>query len=477
MSTTKCRCYIDIIANHSGVTGSNFLLYVKLPDGREITGIVDLGLFQEKKWEIYNSKLLFKPSEIDFALVTHVHVDHIGRLPLLAKYNYLGKVYCSEDTAKLLPIALYDSQKVLRTKAKRNNWKSVYDEQDVMKICKSIVGMPYNEPFMVHENVRVTLLYNGHLQGAAMILVQIVDDSGKAYINMLFTGDYCPKNMFFDVLPVPQWVRNLPITIICESTYGDIDAKQQVKCFCSNIKKSVENGDSILIPAFSLGRVQEILYTLKSMQENDSLKKSIPIYLDGNLAVKYTRLFKSGCLCLNEKGADFLPENFQIIGNGVREEIMRSKNQKIIVTTSGMGSYGPAQSYIPYFLGRTKSLIHFTGYCAEGTFGRKLIDTRENEFVTSGDGGGTLAIKRSRVESTSEFSAHAKADQLIKLLKKFNNLNSVILNHGAEEVKLKFAKRVFEEVECSKVGIINREEGFRIGQYGIVKNLNLDLRA
>ena len=474
MSGTKCRCYIDLFAAHSEVTGSNFLLVIKLPDGKQVKGVVDCGVFQEKEWESNNTKLLFDPKTVDFVLVTHAHADHVGRLPLLVKEGYSGKIFCTEDTARILPNALFDSCKVLDTKYKRNNMASIYESQHVSQTLTMLEPKSMNDPFMVHENVRVTMLSNGHIQGACMLLVQIMDYE-EEYINLLFTGDYNNKNIFFDVLPIPQWVRNLPITIITESTYGDTDMPAE-KCFEKNVFEATQKGSSVLIPAFSLGRVQEVLYMLKCMQDSGKLSTKITVHLDGTLAVKYTQLYKSGALNVSPEMKEFLPANFQFVGKVNREEYASRGGQKIIVTTSGMGTYGPAQTYIPYYLGRERALIHFTGYCAEGTYGRKLKDAKENEFIVSGDGGGILALKRAKVEFTSEFSAHAKAGTLIKLLKKFKNAKSILINHGETQTKLGFAKRVYSEVECKKVAIIDRKEGFRIGEYGIVKPLNTDLK-
>lgn len=474
MSGTKCRCYVDLFAAHSEVTGSNFLLVIKLPDGRQVKGVVDCGVFQEKEWENNNMKLLFDPKTVDFVLVTHAHADHVGRLPLLIKEGYQGKIYCTEDTAKILPHALFDSCKVLANRYKRNNMASIYEEQHVAQALTMLMPEPMNESFMVHDNVRVTMLSNGHIQGACMLLVQIMDYK-EGYLNLLFTGDYNDKNTFFDVLPIPQWVRNLPLTIITESTYGDTDVPPE-KCFEKNIIEATQKGFSILIPAFSLGRVQEVLYMLKCMQQSGKLNSDITVHLDGTLAIKYTQLYKSGALHINPDMKDFLPYKFLFVGKVNREEYASHGGQKIIVTTSGMGTYGPAQTYIPYYLGKERALIHFTGYCAEGTYGRKLKDAKQNEFIFSGDGGGILALKRAQVEFTSEFSAHAKAGTLIKLLKKFKNTKSILINHGEADTKIAFAKKVYSELECKKVAIINREEGFRIGEYGIIKPLNTDLK-
>lgn len=475
MCTTKCRTYVELYAAHSGVTGSNFRMEIHLEDGRIIRGIIDLGVYQEKLYEHLNNQLIFNPSEIDFVLVTHCHVDHVARLPMLAKGDYKGKIYMTPDSSKLMPSVLNDSCKVLKTKARRKNINQLYDEKDVSETLKMIEAKDYGEAFMPHENVRVMFLRNGHLQGAAMILIRVYNVSET--VNILFTGDYSKKNTFFSVGELPKWIKELPLTVICESTYGDTESSSVIRCYKKNIIKAAKEGYSIMSPAFSLGRTQELLYNYTQYQISGELDPSIPIYIDGKIGIGYTEMYRNGILAIDPKAKKFIPNNSHYVGNGIREDLLNSKKQKIIISSSGMGTYGPAQLYIPEFLPRKKMLIHFTGYCAEGTYGRRIMDTPQGEMVTSGENdSGVVAIKNCRVEFTSEFSAHAKADELEKFLKQFTNLHAIILNHGAPETKKRFAKRLYEKFEDTNIAIIGREVGFRIGRHGIIRTLNVDMR-
>ena len=163
---------------------------------------------------------------------------------------------------------------------------------------------------------------------------------------------------------------------------------------------------------------------------------------------------------------DFMPPKVVYVDKTMRNSILQDKDScKIIVTTSGMGSFGPAQAYIPAYIDNENALIHFTGYTVEGTLGRRLKDTPKGEIVEiRGVGYRRLA----KVEYTSEFSAHAKADELIEFLQKFNHLNLVLLNHGEQPVKEMFAKRVMDEVNPKNVGILGRQYFFRINPYGLV---------
>lgn len=463
----KERFYADIMAMHPEVTGSCHLVIAKLPDGETIQFVVDCGLFQEREYEELNEALPFNPENVEFCLVTHNHVDHTGRLPFMVKQGFKQKIYATETTCKLLPLALYDSHKVLKDVAKRKNHKCLYAEGDVNNTIQLLRPCKYNETVEINENVRVTFLNNGHLIGAAVILVQI---SYPKYedINLLFTGDYHCKNMFFDVNPIPDWILNLPLTVIQESTYGDMDTSEMNKCFKENVLKCIKSDGSVVATVFSLGRSQEILYELKNMQQDEMLDSEVPIYFDGKLAIRYTELYLKDGLEIKSEMRDFLPENLIFVDKANRNEVLEDTGKKIILTTSGMGSYGPAQLYIPEYITRKNALIHFTGYTAEGTLGHRLKSTEIGEVVEIG---GLLVKKRAQVEYTTEYSAHAKADEMIAFLRQFKNLKLVLVNHGETDVKDVFAERILEEVETKKVGLLGREYFFRVNPYGLVKTL------
>ena len=167
----------------------------------------------------------------------------------------------------------------------------------------------------------------------------------------------------------------------------------------------------------------------------------------------------------------FLPENVNFIFDSeTRSSVIADMHSKIIVTTSGMGSYGPAQEYISKLISSSNALIHFTGYTAEGTLGRRLKDTEINQDVRIGS---LMKIKRAEVMYTTEFSAHAKADEMIDFLNDFNHINFIIVNHGEPEVKEKFASRILREVNNVKeVGIASRDTFFRIDPYKCVKSMS-----
>lgn len=470
----KERFFADIMAMNDGVTGSLHFVSVRFPNNYmpKLRFIVDCGLFQERTDEELNDALPFNPENLDFCLITHNHVDHIGRLPLIVKKGYRGNIYTTEPTSKLIRPALWDCHKVLKSTSKRRHTRPLYSNEDVTQTISQIKGCAYNQEFEINDNVYVTFLKNGHLVGASLIFVRITYP-GYEDINLLFTGDYKGENAFFDVDAIPQKLQNLPLTIIQESTYGDMETAEMQPCFKENILMYIQNGGTVVAPVFSLGRSQEILYELKLLQKSGKLDTNIPIYFDGKLAFQYTNMYVRGELGIKPEMMDFFPENLTFVDSSTRGPILASGECKIILTTSGMGSYGPAQLYISHYIKDRNALIHFTGYTAEGTLGARLKATPYGETVEIA---GIVTKKFAKVEYTTEYSAHAKADEMIAFLRQFKSIKLVLVNHGEPEVKEIFAKRIVKELNPKKVGILGRDYFFRINPYGLIKTMSTKFR-
>lgn len=460
----KERFYADIMSAHPGVTGSCNIVTVRLPNGEKFHFIVDCGLFQgSKEEEDRNKEMMFNPYNIDFCLVTHGHADHIGRLPQLIKKGYRGTIYATNVTRNIMAPALKDSARIIQSKAKRHREKAIYDDGDAEHTMQYVKGCDYNQWIHVRNNVDVMFLGNSHLYGAAMILVRI-SYPGERDINILFTGDYNNKNLFFDSEPIPDWVYELPLTIVQESTYGYMNFSEIKETFVDNVVNCVSKGGTVVIPVFALGRMQEVLYKLKVLQDLGTLPLGVTIYVDGKLGIMYTGMSKNGMLDIKEEMRDFLPTNVVFVDKAARGVILQDNAAKIIVTTSGMGSHGPAETYIPSYITKKNALIQFTGYVAEGTLGRELKDTPKGETVKIR---GVLYTKRAEIEYTNEFSAHAKADEMIGFLQRFEKLNLVLVNHGEAHVKDIFARRILREVDAKNVAILG-QYFHRVNPYGLV---------
>ena len=469
------RFYADILQPPTEVTGSFTLVVVKAND-RTIKFVVDCGLYQEREYEKQNYDFPTDPEELDFAILTHNHVDHTGRFPFLVHKGFRGPIYTTNVTQALLGRALGDNLKVMSDTSRRRNNGPLYDEGDIDQTLKLTRGCEYLKPVMVSENVVLHFLNNGHLPGAACVLIQL-KCSGFKDIWILFSGDYNNSNMFFPVPPFRDWICKLPnLTVIIESTYGTMNLSDIHYCFEENILKAVEDGCTIVVPAFSLGRGQEILAVLKDMQAKyPDIMTGVPIYYDGKLAFYYTDMYRflydQGMVNFFQDKIDFIPDNcVRVADRQMRRNVIADTNRKIIVTSSGMGSYGPAQTYIPAIMQRNKSLIHFTGYCAEGTLGYRLKEAQIGDIV---EVAGLQIQKRGNVEFTNEFSAHAKGDQLLGLLLQFEHLDTVLVNHGSYENKHEFAKRIIRQFEPNEpnVGILGEDYFYRINSNGFDKTM------
>ena len=198
------------------------------------------------------------------------------------------------------------------------------------------------------------------------------------------------------------------------------------------------------------------------------MDENIPIFLDGKLTQKYTRMYLEEDFVKQDMKM-FLPKNLFWIYKDTRGEVLLNERRtKIIVSSSGMGSFGPSRRYISYFCGKKNSSVIFNCFLAEDTIGRQLMSVRKGEKAEIY---GLIKEINFDVYSTHEFSSHAKQDELLDFLKQFSNLRSVIINHGEPEVKEKFAERVYDTVNTKSVGIIDRNNVFRVGAYGVDKTI------
>ena len=484
----KANMYVDIVSLHNEVTGSCNICTVRFPNTKKVKFIVDCGLFQEEKYQKQNYYFPFEAEDINFALVTHNHIDHIGRIPKLYKEGFKGKTYASTITSQLMPYALNNTAEILSSSLQKNPNKvkkllenssiptflantlttPLFTVDDVSYAMENVVGVDYLKTISVDEHIAVTFIPNGHLLGASMILVAITYRKEKP-IYILFTGDYAKENVFFDVKSIPEKFKDFPLNVVIESTYGTSLKKDIEYVFKENFLNAIKKGETVIVPVFSLGRSQEMLLELKKLQEENLLSTSIPIYLDGKLAHSYTDFYLSHLEYLKSDTLtqNFMPHNVtRVTDYELRQALLSDRNCKIILTTSGMGSYGPAQLYLPYYISRPKCTIHFCGYTTPNTFGSRIKEIDKGEIFELN---GIMTTKKANVLSTNEFSGHAKQEDLLDLLSNFN-LKSVLINHGEENTKIQFAKTVIDKINPKGVAILSSSNYIRVGSHGIIKS-------
>lgn len=479
----------DIATLHPAVTGSSILVTVIFPNGNKKKFLIDCGIFQEFSFEGYNNNIPFDVRNIDFAFLTHNHVDHSGRFPYIVSEGYQNEIYCTQNTKDMLATALFDCVRILEnnskfeTKRKKKFVKPLYGNSDVLNTLKLTRGMEYNKPYDIDENFTVTFLGNGHLLGASCILVQIKEAECEE-VNLLFTGDYKKDNLFQEVPQIPKWVKKLKLVIIQESTYGNSTSNDIKKSYDNVITKLMDENKTVISPVIACERAEQILLRLKELKDNNRIDKNVPIFLTGDLATMYFKIF------LKKSQIDFVPYNLSIVSekksnynspmlenknfNIIKEIpdiVLNDKFSKIILTTSGMGDHGKAPYYMSKLCMRDDVNLLFSCYLPPNSLGAKLQKLEAGSDYTFNIMGEKITIPiNSEVISCNEFSSHAKSDELIEFLKMFPNLSGVFINHGVPNTKELYMQRLMDEIkELDFVYIMSRSIYYSLTNYEVTK--------
>ena len=454
------------------VSGSNFYVTAVWPDGYKLHFVVECGQYYGKEMEL-NSSFPYKPSGVDLAFLTHCHIDHCGRFPKLIHDGFQGPIYATKGTALLYPNAIRNSGNIVIANNKRQGQKPDFDTVDIETSIQNIVQhqKDYDIEYEYKGRLYFKFIRNCHLFGASSILIRLSDPSKDVDdVTLFFLGDYNDKNLFVPYREVPRCVQNTEISaFFTESTYGDSESDAIEYHFYDYLRKSIQNYHTTIFFAFSLGRSQDILYLLKKAQESLWLPTEIPIYLDGSLTISDTLLVYKNpdVLDIREDARNFLPDNLQLIDKGIRPNIIETREKKIIVTSSGMGTYGPARDYIHSLIDVSNVCMIFGGYCTDDSIGRSLMNVPIGEETKVF---GQDRIKRATVCYLEELSGHARADRLVRHLSNFR-YKSVLINHGEPEKQESLKNRIINELHPSKgVFTVSREVTFRVTSYGVDKH-------
>ena len=470
-----------VSAYHSEVTGSRFLVTVERPDDVIYRIVIDWGYFQEPKYRYLNYVDDLNPENIDAIIVTHNHIDHTGLLPKAVRQGYKNKIYMTEITQELIGDFLYDSAEQQEENACDMRWRypdeahkfnALYHNEDVAKTLKLCVGVGYRKTLEILPGVKLTFWENAHILGAAMVLLQCSYPNMKP-VNYLFTGDFKFANCFTRVPMFPKWFRNMELIMFCESTYGTTRKEDIKQCFRANILEAFERKQDILIGAFAQARMQEILYDFKLMQEEGLIPPEYQICVDGPLGISTCYRYGSILEWYNSSRKDFMPNGVRFMDHKSRANIFEAGIPKIVITTSGMLNNGPAREYVPMFLGRENALIHLVGYAAEETMARKLLDAKRDDVIKFG---GVCFQKKAVIKTTREKSSHATEEELIELIRMFNNIKFLGINHGNTEVKDQFGDDVLMECpNVEQIGILDREHMYSFYRLGFKGDANTKL--
>jgi metallo-beta-lactamase family protein len=455
------------------VTGSRHLLEV---NGKKI--LLDCGLYQGYKPEAKakNHTFQFKPTEIDAVVLSHAHIDHSGSIPRLVKLGYRGPIYTTQATKDLCSYMLLDSARIQEKETEYHNKKrkkrgepleeAEYTEKDALQALNQFKGLEYRDVKELVPGVKLTLFNSGHILGSALIHLEIDDSEDGKNKTLLFTGDLGRNNL--PILKDPYQIEKVD-TLIIESTYGDrlheaiTDVKDKMAAI---VTETVERGGKLLIPCFSLGRTQEIVYTLHELFHEGRIPEELKIVVDSPLSVNLTEVFKKHVYEFDEEAQEtFIKHGDNPFGFGrltythsvEDSKALASNNQPmIIISSSGMCDHGRIVHHLRNNIDDPRNSILVVGFMAQHTTGRKIIE-KERTIKLFGD---EYPLKAD-VHVIDAFSGHADRSDLIDYITKIEGLKKVFLVHG-EETQAETFKGYLAQNNVDNVTIPYSDDSFTL---------------
>ncbi len=426
------------------VTGSMHLIR-----SNHSTFLLDCGLYQGKRKEAFEINRTFNhfdPKEIDFVILSHAHIDHAGNLPSLVKKGFSGKIYSTFATMDLCSIMLKDSAHVQlkdvefinkkRAKKKQRLFELLYDEDDVEKTLNLFTGINYHHEVEIAPGIKLTFYDAGHILGSAITFLSINENGTST--NIGFTGDLGRPNL--PILKDPEKIPDVD-HLICESTYGAKEhenPKDAEKKLAEVVKLSIQRKSKIIIPAFSVGRTQEIVYSLHRIFESGELER-IPVYVDSPLAVNATNVFRNHPECFDSEISQYLINHDDPFGFNKLKYITDVEESKklntpsgpsIIISSSGMCEAGRIQHHLANSIENPNNIVLMVGYSAENTLGRKIIDKSESVNIF-----GEAYKLNAEVIVMDSLSAHSDKNELLNYCFQFDKsrMQNIFLVHGELE--------------------------------------------
>lgn len=434
-----------------GVTGSCHLLECA---GRHI--LIDCGLYQGgREAEQDNTKPFgFDPAQIDYVLLTHAHLDHCGRLPLLYKRGFRGEIVTTAATGELSRLVMVDSAHIQEEEARKLALRSKHHRRHSLPDTPlysildafNVLGLfgraaVYGQAIELAPGIHATFLDAGHILGSASIYLELGEQENHR--SVLFSGDL--GNTGRPLLRNPVTPKQADV-IVMETTYGDRLHKPfapSVTEFYAAVTDTFRRGGNVIIPTFALERTQEILFFLREGIESGVLSRTTQVFLDSPMAISATEIFEHHPECYEPETAELFREGrdpFHLPGLHFTRETADSMaiNQiaggAIIMAGSGMCAGGRIQHHLKHNLGRADSSIIFVGYAATGTLARQLIDGAKEVKIH-----GEEIPVQAKVFTINGFSAHADQAELLAWHSRVSGVKRTFLVHGEEQVMSQFA--------------------------------------
>jgi len=460
---------IEFLGAAKEVTGSKHLITTN--SGKKI--LLDCGMFQGKGLETdsLNRNLGFNPSEIDYLLLSHPHIDHSGLIPYIVKLGFKGTIFCTPATRDLCSIMLADSGNIQEMDTYTFNKKRarqglepvepIYTMLDAQEAMQYFISIPYNKEFFIDQDISIKFTDNGHILGSATINMIFNEHDRK--VNIAFTGDIgrYSKRILKDPQVFPQ-----ADYIIMESTYGDrfhdnVDQSEQ-KLLSAVIDTCCKKKGKLIIPSFAIGRAQEIIYALDRLSKQ-GLLPDIDVYVDSPLSLNATNIMRLHTECFNDEIKEYMktdkdPFGFNRLHYVSSTEESKSLNTNhrpmIIISASGMMEAGRVKHHIANNIEDKRTTILGVGYCAPSTLGAKIL--RGDKIVSIF---GKQHIVRAEIRTIDSYSAHADSEELIKFLEcqDKSKIQKIFLVHGEEQTQINFSNTL-KENGFNKVYIPSKNE-------------------
>lgn len=463
----------------SGVTGSCHLIST---ENHKI--LLDCGQFQGgKQMEALNEEPFpFEPSEIECVILSHAHIDHCGRLPLLVKRGFRGRIYCTDATADLLDVMLKDSGFIHEKEAEWQNRKNeragrkpvepLYTLKDSEETLKLVSPVMYDQLFELNDAMKIVFNDAGHILGSAITELWVTE--GERITKVVFSGDLGVMDR--PILRDPTIIKKADC-VIMESTYGNRlhpENSTSISELLDIVLKTIRRGGTVVIPSFAVGRTQELIYEFNRFYEKKPELRAeldkITVYIDSPMATTATEVFRKNAQVFDEETKAYILKgdnpldfpNLRFTRSTAESQALNADSKpKVIISASGMCEAGRIRHHLKHNLWDPNSSVVFVGYQAEGTLGRLLVNGIRDVALF-----GEAIHVNAEIYNLEGFSGHADRNGLISWLKGFRRKPSqLFLVHGEEESKMELADTIRKETgmeptvitQVSEFEIVNGE--------------------
>ena len=459
----------------TGVTGSCHLL-----TSGEHKILLDCGQFQGgKAQEALNFEPFpFEPSEIECVILSHAHIDHCGRLPLLVKRGFTGKIYCTDATADLLDVMLKDSgyihEKDAEWKSRKNERagkppvEPLYTVNDAMEALKYVEPILYDQQIAINDDMNIVFNDAGHILGSAITELWVTEDGKESKI--VFSGDLGMTDR--PILRDPTIIKKADY-VIMETTYGNRihpENATSIEKLLDIVLKTVKRGGNVVIPAFAVGRTQELIYEFNkfydSHEEYRKALDSLMVYVDSPMATTATtatEVFRRNAQVFDDETREFIlkgdnPLDFKNLkftrSTEESQRLNMDRHPKVIISASGMCEAGRIRHHLKHNLWDARNSIIFVGYQAEGTLGRKLIEGAKEVTLF-----GEVIHVNAQIYNLEGFSGHADQNGLFSWLAGFiRKPKQIFLVHGEKQSKIDFGELIKEKLAYEPVVVMGNSE-------------------